>query len=91
MGWREADEDDDDSDELDPEDPDDSDMDEHDEQELVPCPECGKAIGEDAARCHHCGSDVLRNAVASRTPTWVYVAAIVLLAAVVFIALNGGF
>jgi uncharacterized paraquat-inducible protein A len=39
--------------------PDAEDADADDDSETRPCPECGKAVYEDADRCHHCGEHIV--------------------------------
>jgi predicted nucleic acid-binding Zn ribbon protein len=54
MAWTD---DEDTSDQADARDePDESDIDDSEEADLRGCPHCGKAIAEEAERCHHCGS-----------------------------------
>lgn len=40
-------------------DADDSDADDSGDSETRPCPACGKAVYEDADRCHHCGEHIV--------------------------------
>ncbi len=79
---RQQDEDDDELDDR--EDPDESDMDDDDDSadcDTVPCPHCRKPVYEEADVCPHCGSFIARQH-RTRHPTWVLVAAVLLLAAI---------
>jgi len=56
--------------------PDPSDMDQDDDAEFAqtrPCPECGRAIYEDAEVCPHCGSYISPKETASRKPLWILI------------------
>jgi hypothetical protein len=54
------------------------------------CPECRKEVFDDAAVCYHCGHAFERTAPGStRTPRWIVVTIIVIVAAFVIGALWG--
>lgn len=77
--WDEPDSDD--ADELD-EGPDGNEIAEEDpESPVVVCPACGAEVYEDADRCPQCGTWIVTSAGPAVRPAWVYVAAVLLLAA----------
>ena len=83
MAYRDSQYDEDDEAELDErEEPDEADTDDRLEAELVPCPDCGKAVYEEAEVCPHCGSFISGETVTAKRPWWVVAAAIALLVAV---------
>lgn len=72
---------DNDDDATDPEAPDPSDTDaDDDDAETEDCPHCGRAVYEGAERCPECGQYLGREDAPRRTPWWIIVTALVLLA-----------
>jgi hypothetical protein len=77
--WRREDDDDEDLGTSD--DPIESDMDGSDEPALIKCLHCGKYVSEEAERCHHCGQYVED---APRSPRWVIITGLIVVAAMAY-------
>lgn len=41
--------------------------------DLAQCPFCGKAVREEAPRCHHCGRHISPSDLRPRLPWWVWI------------------
>lgn len=79
--WRDDDDSDFEDSEEDFESPDESDLGDEDSQ-TQPCPYCGEDVYEEAERCPYCGRDLSQ--AGSRTPRWVWLTAILLVAIIIY-------
>jgi len=53
---------------------DDDHLDDDDSAELLPCPDCGESIYEEAERCPYCGSYVVHSTGPWQGKTWWWIA-----------------
>src|SRR5688500_5455432 len=65
---------------IDPEGPDPEETDDDDEPDIVACPNCNRAISEEAERCHHCGHYVVHEESLNRPGWTVFIVALLVLA-----------